>query len=88
MAEPTLKHLIATVVIGLLLPCLLHSSKMGLALSEFQRMAPDNGPRVQASLLEYALWVTPGWEWLQLYRRNGRDGRQPWVTSALLSSAL
>lgn len=27
---------------------------MALALSKFQHMAPDSGPRVQASLLEYA----------------------------------
>lgn len=58
---------------------------MALALSEFEHMAPDRGPRVQASQLKYAPLLTPDWEWVQLYHRNGRNDRQPWVTSALLS---
>lgn len=35
-------------------PIAVSSSEMALALSKFQHMAPDGGPRVQASLMEYA----------------------------------
>lgn len=78
-------HLITTVVFWA--PVAVSSPEVALALSEFQHMAPDRGPRVQASQLEYAPLVTPDWEWVQLYRRNGRNSRQPWVPSALLPYA-
>lgn len=76
-------YLIATVSVAFLLPCLAPRwPSLPLSFS-IRPPTVDRGSK----LLYWNIcnFADAKREWVRLYRRNGRNGRQPWIPSALLS---